>query len=100
VSFAKRYWLIPIGCKNSSRRIFPGLTGDIFFIIQIPFLVIIYNFNLIGITIFPDKTDAPLIINLNAMLIFWRLSDPILLLSHKNYTNMAWSHIEAAIPTW
>jgi len=27
ISFARRYWLIPIGLRNSSIRISPGVTG-------------------------------------------------------------------------
>ena len=62
-SFATRYWVKPRGTMNSSRRIVPGCAGLSFFI-----LMIIDNFDVVRIAMAPDKTDAPLLVDANAVL--------------------------------
>jgi len=52
---------------NSSRSISPGCNGGIF---RIAFLVVVNDFDFIGIAIPPLKADSPLIVNANTPLTF------------------------------
>ena len=45
----------------------PGLMSDTFLVMRV-FLMIVGDFNLLGVGAVPDKTYAPLIVNPNALL--------------------------------
>ena len=69
ISFASWLWVIFIGLRNSSKRISPGVIGDSFFP-MFSLLMIINNFHIKGIFVFPYKTYTPLIVNSDTVLTF------------------------------
>lgn len=69
MSLASLYCEIFIGLKNSSSRISPGCMGrKCRFAIVCTSTVIIRYLNIVCIAIAPDKADAPLVINSDAVL--------------------------------
>src|SRR5436305_5732348 len=62
-SFASLYCEIPIGFRNSSERTSPGCTGGSF-----EDLVVVDNFDLIGMARLPFETNAPLHVDRNTPL--------------------------------
>jgi hypothetical protein len=69
IALASLYWLIPIGIKNSSFKIYPGWIGGILFIF-LPPLMIIHYFHIKGIVSIPFKANSPLIVDPDTVLAF------------------------------
>src|SRR2546423_14021651 len=65
ISFASWYCVIPLGFRNSSSSISPGVMfeSSLLFIL----LVIVHNFDLMGICARPAKYDSPLLIDPDAV---------------------------------
>jgi len=69
MALAKALAVRPSGFKNSSFRISPGGTGRIpFFLMFIPFLMIVRYFHIVWPIILPYKTNTPPVVNPNAVL--------------------------------
>src|ERR1051326_5125084 len=75
MSFARRYCAMPIGFRNSSDSTSPGCTGGSF-----EDLVVVDDFDFVGMTGLPFETHAPLHIDRDAPLassIALQLLEPI-----------------------
>src|SRR5262245_8754500 len=66
IDFARRYWVMPIGFRKSSRSTSPGGTGSISRIAS-P-LVIVDDLHFVSVTRKATEADAPLVIDSNAVL--------------------------------
>lgn len=65
---ASLFWLSPIGFRNSSRSTSPGCTGcNLFFFIFLSSMII-SNFHVGRVAVFPAKANTPLIVYANAVL--------------------------------
>ena len=65
---ARRYWLSPIGATKSSCSTSPGWIGSNTFLPTMPSLVIVHDFDLVGVPLAPHEADPPPIIDPDAVL--------------------------------
>src|SRR5258708_37599 len=78
----RRYWLMPIGLRNSSSNTSPGwMFGSLVFLVVLICLsfsfyyvsdsVIVHDLHVFGVSFTPHKTDAPLPVDADAPLPFF-----------------------------
>src|SRR5579885_340599 len=69
IALASAYWERPRGFRKSSRSTSPGCAGGKSAIVQISSMVV-DDFDVVGVALAPAKANAPLIVDMDAMLPF------------------------------
>src|SRR5258708_6072470 len=67
VALAAASWVTPSGSKNSSRRMRPGWVRGAGLLMGVSSMIVGY-FHLFGVGSGPDETDAPLVVDADAVL--------------------------------
>ena len=87
ISFARRYWEMPIGSKNSSFKSSPGVTGSRKSDISLHPLAMVVNYlHMLSIPILPLKNDSELVIDSNAV--------PTLKIALQRFETISWRNAQ------